>query len=189
MNIVKYDVLKDEMKAIHLETARLLIRNYIDTDEDGYLTIFQDEKSMAMDGDKVIMKKNDIFYHRIAMIKDRELVFLSLADKVNNSFIGYVLLNKYPEEQNDAITLGCSLVPEYQSKGYGFEALKSRLFQKSISFCFGVRKNDRFQNLPIFSPVEAFLPKNKFLNFFGCRAEKLCIFAPLFENSKISEND
>jgi hypothetical protein len=57
MNIVKYDVLKDEMKAIHLETARLLIRNYIDTDEDGYLTIFQDEKSMAMDGDKVIMKK------------------------------------------------------------------------------------------------------------------------------------
>ncbi len=127
MNIVKYDVLKDEMKAIHLETARLLIRNYIDTDEDGYLTIFQDEKSMAMDGDKVIMKKNDIFYHRIAMIKDRELVFLSLADKVNNSFIGYVLLNKYPEEQNDAITLGCSLVPEYQSKGYGFEALKGIL--------------------------------------------------------------
>ena len=122
-----YDVLKDEMKAIHLETARLLIRNYIDTDEDGYLTIFQDEKSMAMDGDKVIMKKNDIFYHRIAMIKDRELVFLSLADKVNNSFIGYVLLNKYPEEQNDAITLGCSLVPEYQSKGYGFEALKGIL--------------------------------------------------------------
>ncbi len=74
-------------------------------------------------------------------------------------------------------------------KQNGFEALKSRLFQKSISFCFGVRKNDRFQNLPIFSPVEAFLPKTKFLNFFGYRAEKLCIFAPLFENSKISEND
>ena len=47
----------------------------------------------------------------------------------------------------------------------------------------------RFQNLPVFSPVEPFLPKNKFLNFFGCRAEKLCTFAHLFENSKISEND
>ena len=34
-----YDVLKDEMKAIHLETARLLIRNYIDSDEDGYFCL------------------------------------------------------------------------------------------------------------------------------------------------------
>ena len=42
MNNAKYEVLKDEMKAFHLETARLLIRNYIDLDEDGYLTIFQD---------------------------------------------------------------------------------------------------------------------------------------------------
>lgn len=111
MNIVKYDVLKDEMKAIHLETARLLIRNYIDTDEDGYLTIFQDEKSMAMDGDKVIMKKNDIFYHRIAMIKDRELVFLSLADKVNNStalfkWLHFLLMSPRLPFQRDQYHLG-----------------------------------------------------------------------------------
>ena len=39
MNNVIYDVLKDEMKAIHLETARLLIRNYIDSDEDGYFCL------------------------------------------------------------------------------------------------------------------------------------------------------
>jgi len=50
-------------------------------------------------------------------------------------------------------------------------------------------KKRRFQNLPVFSPVEPFLLKNKFFNFFGRRAEKLCIFAPLFENSKNSEND
>ena len=127
MNKTNYDVLKDEMKATHLETPRLLIRNYIDSDEDGYLTIFQDEKSMAMDGDTVIMEKNDVFYHRIAMIKDRELIFLSLADKSNNSFIGYVLLNKYPEDQDNAITLGCSLIPKCQCKGYGYEAIGSIL--------------------------------------------------------------
>ena len=127
MNNENYDVLKDEMKTVHLETARLLIRNYIDSDEDGYLTIFQDERSMAMDGDKVIKEKNDAFYHRIATIKNRELIFLSLADKISNSFIGYVLLNKYPEDQDNAITLGCSLVPECQSKGYGYEALGSIL--------------------------------------------------------------
>ncbi len=39
----------------------------------------------------------------------------------------------------------------------------------------------RFQNLPIFSPVEPFWIKNKIFNFFDHRAEKLCIFAPLFE--------
>jgi hypothetical protein len=35
--------------------------------------------------------------------------------------------------------------------------------------------------LPIFSPVEPFWIKNKIFNFFDHRAEKLCIFAPLFE--------
>ena len=31
--------------------------------------------------------------------------------------------------------------------------------------------------------------KNKFFNFFVYRAEKIRIFAPLFENSKFFEND
>jgi len=42
-----------------------------------------------------------------------------------------------------------------------------------------------FKNLPVFGLIEAFWSKNKFFNFFEYRAEKLCIFAPLFENSKI----
>ena len=88
MNTEKYDLLKDELKVVHFETDRLFIRNYIDADENGFLTIF-----------------------------------LCIADKSNNTFIGYVLLNKYPEEQESAITLGCSLIPECQSKGYGYEAI------------------------------------------------------------------
>jgi len=111
------------LKDIRLKADRILIRNYIDSDEDGFLSIFQDERSMAMDGDKVIMEKNDVFYHRISMIKNRDPIFLIIAEKTNNGFIGYVLLNNYPEEQENAITLGCSLVPEYQSKGYGYEAI------------------------------------------------------------------
>jgi len=42
-----------------------------------------------------------------------------------------------------------------------------------------------FENLPIFSPVEAFWVKNNFFNFFVNRAEKLYIFAPLL---KIANN-
>ena len=41
-----------------------------------------------------------------------------------------------------------------------------------------------FEKLPIFSPVEPFCAKNKFFNFFVHRAEKIRIFASLFENSK-----
>lgn len=41
-----------------------------------------------------------------------------------------------------------------------------------------------FEKLPIFSLVEPFCTKNKFFNFFVHRAEKIRIFAPLFENSK-----
>ena len=41
-----------------------------------------------------------------------------------------------------------------------------------------------FKKLPIFSPVEPFCAKNKFFNFFVHRAEKIRIFASLFENSK-----
>jgi hypothetical protein len=41
-----------------------------------------------------------------------------------------------------------------------------------------------FEKLPIFSPVEPFCTKNKFFNFFVHRAEKIRIFASLFENSK-----
>lgn len=37
--------------------------------------------------------------------------------------IGYVLLNNYPKDQENAITLGCSLIPKCQSKGYGYEAI------------------------------------------------------------------
>jgi len=123
MNRENYNILKVELKDIRLKADRILIRNYIDSDEDGFLSIFQDERSMAMDGDKVIMEKNDVFYHRISMIKNRDPIFLIIAEKTNNGFIGYVLLNNYPEEQENAITLGCSLVPEYQSKGYGYEAI------------------------------------------------------------------
>ena len=123
MNTEKYDLLKDELKVVHFETDRLFIRNYIDADENGFLTIFQDEKSMTMDGDKVIAAKSDEFYRRVDMIKKQDLIFLCIADKSNNTFIGYVLLNKYPEEQESAITLGCSLIPECQSKGYGYEAI------------------------------------------------------------------
>ena len=50
-------------------------------------------------------------------------------------------------------------------------------------------KKCRFQKLPIFSLIEPFWAKNKFFNFFEYCAEKLCIFAPLFENSKLFEND
>ncbi len=123
MNKERYDALKVELKDIRLEADRILIRNYIDSDEDGFLSIFQDERTMSMDGDKVIMEKNDVFYHRISMIKNRDLIFLITADKTDNDFIGYVLLNNYPEEQESAITIGCSIVPEYQSKGYGYEAI------------------------------------------------------------------
>ena len=42
-------------------------------------------------------------------------------------------------------------------------------------------KTRRFQNLPIFSPVEPFWIKNKFFNFFVHRAEKFRTFAPLIE--------
>ena len=41
-----------------------------------------------------------------------------------------------------------------------------------------------FEKLPIFSLVEPFWTKNKFFNFFVHRAEKIRIFASLFENSK-----
>ena len=42
-----------------------------------------------------------------------------------------------------------------------------------------------FRNLPIFSLVEPFLPKNKFFNFFVYRTEKICTFAPLIEKQLI----
>ena len=44
----------------------------------------------------------------------------------------------------------------------------------------------RLQNLPIFSLVEPFWIKKKIFNFFEQRAEKLCIFAPLFEKQQKS---
>ena len=40
-----------------------------------------------------------------------------------------------------------------------------------------------FENLAVFSLIEPFWTKNKFSNFFDHRAEKMCIFAPLFENT------
>ena len=60
-------------------------------------------------------------------------------------------------------------------------ALKCLILRIEFLFPSGNKKNNRFQNLPIFSPVEPFWIKNKFFNFFDHRAEKMCIFAPLFE--------
>jgi len=62
------------------------------------------------------------------------------------------------------------------------EALKTLLFQKPF-FLSRVREIIMcFQNLPIFSPVEPFLPKNKFFNFFLQDPRKSRIFASLIEN-------
>lgn len=47
MNKENYDTLKKEWKSVHLETDRLYIRNYIDSDEDGFLSIFQDRLCFA----------------------------------------------------------------------------------------------------------------------------------------------
>ena len=57
-------------------------------------------------------------------------------------------------------------------------------------FLTRVREKTRcFQNLPVFSPVEPFWTKNKFFNFFECRAEKIRTFAPLIEKPNNLEND
>lgn len=49
-------------------------------------------------------------------------------------------------------------------------------------FLSRVRERIRcFKKLTLFSPVEAFCIKNKFLNFFVHCAEKIRIFAPLIE--------
>ena len=54
-------------------------------------------------------------------------------------------------------------------------------------FCFPrARRKSRLQKLPIFSLIEPFWIKKKFFNFFERRAEKLCIFAPLFEKQQKS---
>ena len=68
-------------------------------------------------------------------------------------------------------------------------ALKSPFSSKRLSITRVREKIRCFRKLPIFSPVALFLTIDKFSNFFASHAEKMCIFAPLFENSKKSEND
>ena len=68
-------------------------------------------------------------------------------------------------------------------------ALKSPVSSMGLFLFLRARRKPSLRNLPVFSLIEPFLPKNKFFNFFVIRAEKLRTFAPYLKTTQISEND
>lgn len=124
MNDTDYGILREKLSDLNIETERTCLRRYIDSDEDGFMAIFTDRYTMEMDGDEPLGSKNEMFYRRIDMVRSGELIFVCIEDKSSHDFIGYVLINKYPAERERTVTLGYSLVPKYQHKGYGTEAVR-----------------------------------------------------------------
>ena len=110
-----------KLKTKTLRTARLIIRPFCDTDEDGLLELFRDENTMRMDGDCPIPEKNTEFFRRIDLIKNGSLIWFFSEEETSGAFVGYVML----EDKGEAFSLGFAITKSKQRMGYGFEALSA----------------------------------------------------------------
>ena len=117
--------LQKNLETISIETERLVLRHFIETDADCLMAIFKDEHTMYMDGDTPFSEKNKEFERRIQFIKDNMWKWFFLEKKDTGEFVGCIHIREVSDRKVNTISFGCSLVPTYQHCGYGYEAFSA----------------------------------------------------------------
>ena len=103
------------------ETPRLIIREFLPTEEETYLNHFNDEEVCLHLPKRTRDERIKIFFVALANYTDnKQSGIWGMFDKTNGSFIGSCLLRPYNNEP-DKLEIGYSMDKIYWGKGIGTE--------------------------------------------------------------------
>ena len=120
----------------HIETPRLILREWTETDIPEFARLNSDERVMEYFLKPLSYRETVDFYNRIQEeFKTHGFGLYAVEDKVTRAFMGYVGLHNVTFEIDFAPTveIGWRLLPEFWGKGYATEA---------AMVCVGYAKRD-----------------------------------------------
>jgi len=115
-----------------LETERLILRDYKETDLDEMHRLWSDEKTMYYLDDILCKTIDDTIVYLNTGMANSDGHYFCICEKPNDSFIGsigYTIVSTTP--LGKIVHLGAMFLPEYHGKGYAPEAAK-----RIIEFAF-----------------------------------------------------
>jgi len=115
-----------------LETERLILRDYKETDLDEMHRLWSDEKTMYYLDDILCKTIDDTIGYLNTGMANSDGHYFCICEKPNDSFIGsigYTIISTTP--LGKIVHLGAMFLPEYHGKGYAPEAAK-----RIIEFAF-----------------------------------------------------
>ena len=107
-----------------LETNRLILRDYRETDLDEMHRLWSDEKTMYYLDDLICQTIDDTIVYLKTGLANEDGHYFCICEKPNDSFIGsigYTIVDTTP--LGKIVHLGYMLLPEYHGKGYMTEAV------------------------------------------------------------------
>ena len=128
-----YYVLENLMPRLRLETPRLILRRFRMEDASDCFAFLSDTEGAYMDCCQPFIEMNDAFRERIQLFVDRPGQY-AIVLKASGKVIGTVNVFEDNSRAVDAMEIGYAVSPEYQRKGYAYEALHAllHLFQQEL---------------------------------------------------------
>ncbi|WP_180087263.1 GNAT family N-acetyltransferase [Acinetobacter sp. YH12226] len=144
----------------NIQTPRLLLRQWQDSDTAPFIQMCADNEVMRYFPKKLNATEATAFLERIRTdIEKRGWEFFAVELKATGEFIGFIGLNVHPSELEiaDAPEIGWRLLPQYWHQGYATEGAKAVLkyafrtlrLEKVISFtaCINTPSERVMQNI------------------------------------------
>lgn len=130
---VSYYVLQYLMPRLWLETPRLLIRRFRMEDAEDCFAFLSDADGAYMDCCQPFTAMDDAFRERIQLFVERPGQY-AMKLKETGTVIGTVNVFEDSSRAVDAMEIGYAVSPEFQRKGFAFEALFALryLFQQKL---------------------------------------------------------
>lgn len=145
---------------IHLQTPRLILRQWQDSDTAPFIQMCADDEVMRYFPKKLDATEATAFIERIrTAIETRGWGLFAVELKATGEFIGFIGLHVHPPELKiaDAPEIGWRLLPQYWNQGYATEGAKAVLkyafrtlrLEKVISFtaCVNTPSERVMQNI------------------------------------------
>ena len=113
---------------IHLQTPRLILRQWQDSDTAPFIQMCADDEVMRYFPKKLDATEATAFIERIrTAIETRGWGLFAVELKATGEFIGFIGLHVHPFELEiaDAPEIGWRLLPQYWNQGYATEGAKA----------------------------------------------------------------
>ena len=110
-----------EMMNMRIETERLIMRDFVESDCAGAFTYLSDVDTMYFIEEPYTMQQTEVFIKQYGM-GERPSVY-ALVERKTDAVIGHVIF--HPVDYEEIYEIGCIIHQRYQNHGYGYEILKT----------------------------------------------------------------